>query len=196
MYTITKPYVYEKIIQKSRFIVELIPLDTIDAIKDTLLKLKTKYPGAAHYCYGYRFHGKEKASDDGEPTGTAGIPILTLLQKRDIDQLLVVVIRYFGGIKLGAGGLVRAYSSSVKEALDQCSLVPLQFGYQISFQVSYEQQGTIERILTHPYTKQFSEVVTYTTKVTKQEFYELKANQFLSIEILNECYFANAGILE
>lgn len=193
MYSILNNVTHEKVIQKSRFIVELIKLENIDNIKNILNEIKEKYPNANHYCYGYRFHGMEKASDDGEPGGTAGMPILNILQKRDIEQVLAIVIRYFGGIKLGAGGLVRAYSSSVKEALEHSLIVPLIKGYQVSFGVTYEEQSSIERKLSQPYTKTFTEYVTYSTILTEQELDNLNKEKMIFIEQNDECFFTETN---
>lgn len=102
----------EIIVKKSRFITKLYYLEDENKVKDIIESLKKEYKKATHICYAYRINCKEKAFDDGEPSGTAGRPILNVLQKKDINNVLCVVIRYFGGIKLGAGGLTRSYSKS------------------------------------------------------------------------------------
>jgi len=107
-------------IKKSRFICVLYPLTSEETVLNALDEIKTKYPHATHYCYGYILGDNaeiQRSSDDGEPSKTAGLPILEILKKNDLTNVLAVVIRYFGGIKLGAGGLIRAYSASVKEAI-------------------------------------------------------------------------------
>ena len=83
-----------------------------DMVKDCIKSLKVEYPKATHYCYAYMINGIAHSTDDGEPSGTAGVPILKVLQASEIDNALLVVIRYFGGTKLGAGGVLRAYSNS------------------------------------------------------------------------------------
>ena len=107
----------EIIIKKSKFITKLYEIDNTDCISEIIDNLKKEYKKATHICYAYIVNGQEKAVDDGEPSGTAGRPILNVLQKRKENNKLVVVIRYFGGIKLGAGGLVRAYTKSASEIL-------------------------------------------------------------------------------
>jgi len=102
----------EYIIEKSRFIAILSPLNSTEKVKDYIKSLKTEYPKATHYCYAYKINGIYHSSDDGEPSGTAGVPILKVLQASELEDAILVVIRYFGGIKLGAGGVLRAYSSS------------------------------------------------------------------------------------
>lgn len=107
----------EIIIKKSKFITKLYEIDNTNCINEIIDDLKKEYKKATHICYAYIVNGQEKAVDDGEPSGTAGRPILNVLQKRKENNKLIVVIRYFGGIKLGAGGLVRAYTKSASEIL-------------------------------------------------------------------------------
>ena len=109
----------EIIINKSRFITILTNINDIDKVKEKLEEIKKKYKDATHYCYAYIINNHEKCSDNGEPSGTAGMPILNVLKQNDLTNILCVVIRYFGGIKLGAGGLIRAYSTSASEALNK-----------------------------------------------------------------------------
>lgn len=101
--------------QKSKFISLLIPLEERDQFKTILEDLRKEYKGATHFCYAMKFKGYAKCDDDGEPKGTAGHPILRILETKDMDCCILVVIRYFGGKKLGAGKLLRTY---VKAAAD------------------------------------------------------------------------------
>ncbi len=114
MYQIKEKYVNEIVINKSRFIGVLLPLNDESEVKNILKDLNKEYPKATHYCYAYKVNGKEKSSDDGEPSGTAGRPILEFLNNVKLENVILVVIRYFGGIKLGAGGLLRAYVDTSK----------------------------------------------------------------------------------
>ena len=100
------------IIKNSRFICYIYKVDTIDEINNILKEKRDKYYDATHVCYAYILDNIKKESDDGEPSGTAGVPILKVLQASGVDNAILVVIRYFGGIKLGAGGVLRAYSNS------------------------------------------------------------------------------------
>lgn len=136
----------ELIIKNSRFITCLFHLDK-DNIDDYLNSIKTKYPKATHYCYAYIFEDYKKSSDDGEPSGTAGFPILNVLEKEDLINVLVVVVRYFGGIKLGAGGLVRAYTKSVTEALKNATFPNLVDGYEVFISFNYEDEKDVLYIL-------------------------------------------------
>ena len=96
------------IIKNSRFICYIYKVDNIDEINKTLSETRVKYYDATHCCYAYILDNIKKESDDGEPSGTAGIPMLQVLEKNNLNHVLCIVVRYFGKIKLGAGGLVRA----------------------------------------------------------------------------------------
>lgn len=111
----------EIVINKSRFITTLMPVESAEQAFEEIRKISKKYSDATHNCYAFvsnRENTEQRFSDDGEPQGTAGMPMLEVLRKRNYRMTLAVVTRYFGGIKLGAGGLVGAYSRSVSEALD------------------------------------------------------------------------------
>lgn len=143
--SIAKTVENEIIINKSRFIGILVHVTTVEEAKEYLELYKEIYPNATHYCYAYQIGEAVKASDDGEPSKTAGMPMLNVIQKQGLDQILAIVIRYFGGIKLGAGGLVRAYSQAVSEAVlkaeiecfELCSLYELTFDYTYIKLVDY-----------------------------------------------------------
>ena len=132
----------ELIIKKSRFIGILKPLSDIQLVPSYLAEIRCRYPDATHYCYAYRVDGAIRANDDGEPARTAGAPILNVLEKNHLDHILAVVVRYFGGIKLGAGGLVRAYSQAAAEALANAHIVTKIRApyYRISFPYSLIRQ--------------------------------------------------------
>lgn len=156
----------ELIIKKSTFITELIKVNDKGKVKDILSSIKNKYEDATHYCYAYIIDDNRKSSDDGEPGGTAGIPIMEVLNKFELNYVICIVIRYFGGIKLGSGGLVRAYRKSVSDALNNNSdkIISLIDGYKLKAIVPYEKQKEIEYLLEYPYTKDFNELVTYDIK--------------------------------
>lgn len=113
----------EIVIEKSRFIATAIHVDSVEEAQEFIASKRKKYFDANHNCYGYLIGDKAKFSDDGEPQGTAGMPIYECIKNSKIDHVCVVVTRYFGGIKLGAGGLVRAYSGSCAEALKTATKV-------------------------------------------------------------------------
>ncbi|MBA6412635.1 YigZ family protein [Parahaliea sp. F7430] len=114
----------EHLVKKSRFIARILPIQSRADVQPALSAAQADYPDARHYCWAYLLGKPQDAgsagmSDDGEPAGTAGRPILNVLQHGHLGDVLIIVIRYFGGIKLGAGGLVRAYSAAAQLAVDQ-----------------------------------------------------------------------------
>ncbi|NLM21131.1 MAG: YigZ family protein [Peptococcaceae bacterium] len=118
----------EQIIEKSRFIGLVRPVKTIDDVERHMQEVKKEFPNARHYVYAYRLYQNrlEKSSDDGEPQGTGGRPILDLLQHRQLWDVQIIVVRYFGGILLGTGGLTRAYGGTARLALEQAGITKLE----------------------------------------------------------------------
>ena len=113
------------ILKKSEFITELYRVFSIEEFNIILKDAKKRHPKATHICSAYRIQQFEKSNDDGEPSGTAGLPMLEVLRKQNIIDVCALVIRYYGGIQLGAGGLSRAYSSSIAQALETIKLNPI-----------------------------------------------------------------------
>ena len=113
--------------KKSRFITHVATVENATQAEAFIAEIKKKYPDARHNCWAYRVHDPfgERYSDDGEPQGTAGIPVLDVLQKEGLTDCCVVVTRYFGGILLGGGGLVRAYSHAAKLAVDSAEIIKM-----------------------------------------------------------------------
>ena len=148
MYTIKDNIKNELIIKDSRFITLLYKIKDKEEVDNLLQEAKITYPKANHYCYAYKIGTNiKKASDDKEPSGTAGLPMLNVLEKEDITNILAITIRYFGGIKLGAGGLVRAYSKSVKEALRKIEIIKLVPGIICNITIPYQlEKETIKEI--------------------------------------------------
>ena len=107
----------EIVIKKSRFITKLYNINNIDEVQTILDDLKKEYKKATHFCFAYSINGQERAFDDGEPSHTAGLPILNVIHMKNLNNILIVVVRYFGGVKLGAGPLTRAYSKSASEII-------------------------------------------------------------------------------
>ena len=124
----------EIIEKKSRFIANLFYVETPQEAENKIKQIKKKYYDAKHNCFAYitlnENEIQKKCSDDGEPSGTAGAPMLEILEKQSIYNVVVIVTRYFGGILLGTGGLVRAYSDSLKEAIKKSTLVEQEPGYE------------------------------------------------------------------
>ncbi|MDR3540089.1 MAG: YigZ family protein [Desulfosporosinus sp.] len=126
-YTLAQTTTGEQVIDKSRFIGIAVPLTSLEQIERALQKIREDYPNARHYVYAYRLHDGfiEKASDDGEPQGTGGRPVLDILQHRNVWNVLLVVVRYFGGILLGTGGLSRAYRGTARQVIIEAELIKL-----------------------------------------------------------------------
>ncbi len=127
MKTINENITEQIIEKKSKFICDLIYVSSEKEVEENLQKIRKKYYDAKHHCFAYRLQNKngiiEKSSDDGEPSGTAGAPMLNLLTKNELVNCLAIVTRYFGGILLGTGGLVRAYSEVTKNAIESANIV-------------------------------------------------------------------------
>jgi uncharacterized YigZ family protein len=144
-HTLAAPAHSELIIKKSRFIGCVQPMPdraSAQAHVDTLWK---EHPGAAHICWALLAGGQSAAVDDGEPGGTAGRPMLDVLRHQDLEGVLATVVRYFGGVKLGAGGLVRAYTDTVAQALLTATKVPLQRMTRLQCLVPYALEGLLRR---------------------------------------------------
>lgn len=153
----------EFIIKKSKFITKLYFVTSEIEIKNILDENKTEYKDATHICYAYILNNVESFNDDSEPSGTAGIPILNVLKNNNLNNVLCIVIRYFGGIKLGAGGLIRAYCSSVSEALNKTEIINVVNGKKIELTFSYDDIKKVNHILNdiNIVDKQFDENVKY-----------------------------------
>lgn len=118
-FTPSARYVTEMLVSKSKFIAILEPLNSLEEYTAVIEKIKAEFPKAKHYCYAMRYEGYAKYSDDKEPHGTAGRPILLSLERKSIDNAIIVVVRYFGGKKLGAGNLLRTYVKSSTSVVDK-----------------------------------------------------------------------------
>ena len=147
MKTVIKKEKYEITIKNSKFIGIIIPINNKDDIKININNLKEEYKNANHYCYAFKLINDKGCSDDGEPNKTAGIPILQLIESEDLVNVIVIVIRYFGGIKLGPGGLIRAYSKACKEVINKSSLVELIKGIEASITFDYSKEKEINYLL-------------------------------------------------
>lgn len=124
-----------------------MPVDGRAAAYAEVARLRALHPGAAHVCWALLAGGQSAAVDDGEPSGTAGRPMLDVLRHQHLDGVLATVVRYFGGVKLGAGGLVRAYTDAVATALIEAERVPIVRQAALAFQVGYELEGVVRREL-------------------------------------------------
>jgi uncharacterized YigZ family protein len=135
------------IIEKSRFICYLKQVKSEQEYRDYLSSVRKKYYDASHVCSAFICHNTKRSSDDGEPSGTAGAPILNVLEKNGMDETCALVVRYFGGIKLGAGGLIRAYSASVSECLKVSTLCEDITYPRYELKLDYETANRIDHYL-------------------------------------------------
>lgn len=135
--------------KKSKFICHAYHVESVDEAEEILRNLRKEYHDARHNCFAYRVIKDDvsRASDDGEPSGTAGMPMLNILNGRNLSNILVVVTRYFGGILLGTGGLVRAYSLATTLALDSASIVTQTCGLEARFFIDYRDLEELKYIL-------------------------------------------------
>lgn len=138
---------YELVIKKSRFIACIQPVADRASAQAVVQQLWAQHPDAAHICWALLAGGQSAAVDDGEPSGTAGRPMLEVLRHHDLEGVLATVVRYFGGVKLGAGGLVRAYTDAVAQALQRAEKVPLRRLCTQQCAVPYALEGWIRRQL-------------------------------------------------
>lgn len=145
--TIKQEYVIENVINKSRFIAHIKPVESEDEAKAFIDEVKKEHRDATHNCSAYTIGDSmliQKANDDGEPSGTAGVPMLEILKKLETHNTAAVVTRYFGGIKLGTGGLIKAYSGAVRDAIKEGGRVELRNAIPTTVTISYEQTGKFE----------------------------------------------------
>lgn len=133
-------------IEKSEFIAVITPIKSTDETALVLKDIKKAYPKANHYCSAYVLDNTQGSNDDGEPSGTAGVPILEILNGHQLKNVYAVVVRYFGGIKLGAGGLIRAYAKTTKEALYQASYLKKEITKNYTITFSYDKINVIDAI--------------------------------------------------
>ena len=171
------------IINKSKFIGYVKKVYTKEEINNYLDELKTIYKDATHICYAYILNNEKKYSDDKEPIGTAGRPILDLLEKNNLNYTLAVVIRYFGGIKLGSNGLIRAYSSTIKELLKD-NIKEEEIGYLIRIYEDYSNSEKLDYILKD-------------STILKKEYQDkLIIDAIVKEELLNNLSYINYEIIK
>lgn len=168
--------------KKSRFIANIFPVKTEEEALEKITEMKKKYYDARHNCYAYIIganHEIKRSSDDGEPSGTAGRPMLEVLEGQGIGDVLVVVTRYFGGTLLGTGGLVRAYSGAVKEALLDCVFLEQTMGYLLRIDTDYIDLGKLQYIARthelHEWDGVYAETVTLELLVPCEEIDTVEA---------------------
>lgn len=148
--TIAAPVERELEVRKSRFIARIEPVASVEKADAVIAAVRKRYWDARHNCTAMvtgLWADQARSSDDGEPSGTAGIPMLEVLRRRELTDVVAVVTRYFGGVKLGAGGLVRAYSTAVSEALDEAHLVRRLALTEVGIEVPHADAGRFDNLL-------------------------------------------------
>lgn len=184
--TIGKTGQHELIIKKSKFICSLARTETVEEAQEFIEQVSKKYHDATHNTYAYTLglnDNQVKASDNGEPSGTAGIPELKALQLMKLKNVTAVVTRYFGGIKLGAGGLILAYSNSVTEAAQNIGVVKCIMQQLIQFSIPYNRIDEINHYLEENRISIASQE--YTTNVTIQIYLDLDQIQKVEDSLIN-----------
>ena len=147
MFSIKDNDKFEMVIKNSKFISLIFRVYSKDDVNNILNSVKDEYPGATHYCYGDVIDSDIRANDDNEPSGTAGYPILNQITSNNLNYTLIVVVRYFGGIKLGAGPLTRTYAKVARNVINNNNIVMLEKGYDISINFNYNDIKDIDYIL-------------------------------------------------
>ncbi len=190
MISIKDKTINEILIKKSKFITFLYRVDDIDSIQRYLDELNQMYSDATHICYAYILDSFKKMSDDGEPSGTAGMPILNVLENKNLDHILCCVVRYFGGVKLGANGLLRAYSNSCIEAINCSSLVDLTDGKICSLSFSYDNTRIVNLLLKDSFviSKKYDDNVTYVFKISMDNLNKI-SDDIKNYGVFNEIRF-------
>lgn len=152
VYTLAQAVHADIDIRKSRFIAIATPVEGRDAAQLEIARLRAGHPAATHVCWALLAGGQSGMSDDGEPSGTAGRPIMEVLRHHELDNVLGAVVRYFGGIKLGAGGLVRAYTDAIASALKDAQRIEYVAQAALTVEIDYPDEARIRRwIAQHGY---------------------------------------------
>lgn len=201
-FTIKNNLIGELVVKKSKFITNIIKVSSKEEVEEEIKKIKKKYYDARHNCIAYRILENEKIierfSDDGEPSGTAGQPLLNILEKNNMVNVLVIVTRYFGGILLGTGGLVRAYSESLLNILSKSDIVEIKIGIECEVEIEYSQLEKFKyycknndiNIKEYKYTEKIvCKIEMDENKKSKiLEDYKLKNINLLNLKILSKKY--------
>lgn len=179
----------------SKFIGFAYPIFKEEEIKTTLNKIKELHPKATHHCYAYRIglNGENyRINDDGEPSGSAGLPIYNQLLAKDITNVLLIIVRYFGGTKLGVGGLVKTYKESAKATLDEATIITKELESEIEIHFNFAQQNTIFSLLN----KFDAKIIHFEAEENCSILAQIKTSQKENIsEILSEMHLVNYEFL-
>ncbi len=187
MKTIKSNLENEIIIKNSKFITYIYRINSSN-ITNYLDNIKKIHPKATHYTYAYIYNDIKRCSDDNEPSNTAGSPMLNVLEKENLFNILVITVRYFGGIKLGAGGLIRAYTKSVTETLKNAEYIYLEEGYKVKIEFDYTLEKQINYIIgeNNIIEKYFDDKITYIINISKNNIDKLPIKYEILENILIE----------
>lgn len=144
-YSVEAPLIHEIEIKKSRFLTYLIPIESEADFQEELAAIRKEHYKATHHCQAFILGDDsmiQRMSDDGEPAGTAGVPMLEVLKQENLTYVMAVVVRYFGGVKLGSGGLIRAYSNAVSEALKEATIIKNINQMMVNVELRYDQMDS------------------------------------------------------
>lgn len=192
--TIADDATSEVIEKKSRFIANIFYVESLEEAEEKIKQIKKKYYDARHNCFAFNIYNENgnisRFSDDGEPSGTAGAPMLAILNAQNLSNVLVVVTRYFGGILLGTGGLVRAYSEATKQAIENASIIKKDYGIICNYTVLYEDLEKIKYYFKQENIKMvdfnYAENVEITVEITEEKYQKILENiENLNFKILN-----------
>lgn len=192
--TISDDATSEVIEKKSRFIANIFYVESLEEAEEKIKQIKKKYYDARHNCFAFNIYNENgnisRFSDDGEPSGTAGAPMLAILNAQNLSNVLVVVTRYFGGILLGTGGLVRAYSEATKQAIENASIIEKDYGIICNYTVLYEDLEKIKYYFKQENIKMvdfnYAENVEITVEITEEKYQKILENiENLNFKILN-----------
>ena len=186
--------------KRSRFIANIFYVENVEQAENIIKEIKKKYYDARHNCYAYIINDEQvikKSSDDGEPSGTAGSPILNVIEKNALGNVLIIVTRYFGGILLGAGGLVRAYTESATKVIRDAIIVEQEQGYELEVTISYQDMEKLKYYCNQNNIKiiknEYGENIKCKMEVTEEEKnsilddkYNDKMANILKFEIISE----------
>lgn len=200
--TINQDVSSEIVEKKSKFIANIYYIESVEEAEEKIKEVKKQYFDARHNCYAFSIYTKDgiinRFSDDGEPSGTAGAPMLNILNSKNLTNILVIVTRYFGGILLGTGGLVRAYSGATQEALNKIIEIEKDIGLETKIEVSYSDFEKFKYYLKQNEIKmvnsEYSENIFSIIEITEEKLEKIKISRnelnfkILSINILREKY--------
>jgi len=177
MKVIRRDGTYEIEIQRSRFLCHVARIASDHEAAEFFARIRKEHWQASHNCTSFRTHDTQRSSDDGEPAGTAGVPMLEVLTRRDLVDTAVVVTRYYGGIKLGAGGLVRAYGRAVSEAVDAIGTLTRERHETLLLAADHDQAGKLENALRaagfHVAETEYGHDVTFTVHTRDPDSFEV-----------------------